>query len=164
MAEVVWKSDGTLNGFSDIVKRLNNEIQAIKGRSMKGLIRASVLVRRDMENTPPLIPLDTGNLRASYYTVTAFTVSQGGTPSFKGEDADRLAFEHQAEVFEAQGVVHSIDPIVVMGFSAHYAVAVHENMEAEFQRPGAGPKFFENALQRNTSEMLRIIQQEAQIK
>jgi hypothetical protein len=46
---------------------------------------------------------------------------------------------------------------LVMGFTANYAVHVHENIGANFQRPGAGAKFFEASLKSNQSVMLSII-------
>ena len=52
----------------DIMKNINRELDKIKGRSMKGMIRAAIWLRRDMEYTPPLIPVDTGNLRSSWFT------------------------------------------------------------------------------------------------
>lgn len=46
---------------------------------------------------------------------------------------------------------------VVFGFSANYAVFVHENVGANFKRPGAGAKFFEASLKRNVYKSVLII-------
>ena len=54
-----------LLGMRTVMDNLNRELLKIKARSMKGLIESAIIIRRDMEKTPPLIPLDTGNLRAS---------------------------------------------------------------------------------------------------
>jgi hypothetical protein len=121
----------SLKGLEQVINNLNKEIKAIEGRSLTGLIRAAILVRRSMEETPPLIPLDTGNLRASWFTTTGY----------KGSN-----------------------PFVTMGFSAAYAIFVHEMIGAKFQRPEAGPKFFQAALRRNKDRILEVIQEEAQIK
>ena len=113
------------------MKNLNKEIQGINNRSMSGLINATIIVRRDMEFTPPLIPIDTGNLRASYFT-SPYHTSKG--------------------------------PAIQYGFSANYAIHVHEMIEAKFKRPGAGAKFFEAAIKRNIEAMLDEIRKEAKIK
>jgi len=47
---------------------------------------------------------------------------------------------------------------VLMGFSANYALFVHENDNAHFQRPGAGARFFEIALDREKEKIFQIIQ------
>jgi len=54
-------------GLERTLRNLDKAVQRIEGRTMKGLIRAAILVIRDMEKTPPLIPIDTGNLRASIF-------------------------------------------------------------------------------------------------
>jgi hypothetical protein len=53
---------------------------------------------------------------------------------------------------------------VICGFSAGYAVFVHENIGAHFQRPGAGAMFFSASINRNHQTILKIIAEEAQIK
>ena len=136
-----------IKGMDVVMSNLNREILAMKGRSMAGLIEASILIRRDMDKTPPLIPVDTGNLRGSWFT----------TP-FKKVVAIGLK----------------------LGFSANYAVFVHEMLgpgKPGFRygpgkgrkrwyepRPGGGPKFFEAALNRNHKQVLHIIAKNASIK
>jgi len=123
---------GQITGFENVMRNLNAEIAKIQGRSMVGLIKGSIIIRRDMEQTPPLIPVDKGNLRASWFT-SPFYVAKG--------------------------------PALVMGFSANYAVFVHENMMAKnWGRPGAGPKFFEASIKRNQGAVLKVIQENAKIR
>ena len=57
-----------LKGFDKVVRNLRREVKKIEGRTMKGLIRSAIVIRRDMDKTPPLIPVDEGNLRASWTT------------------------------------------------------------------------------------------------
>jgi len=57
-----------IKGMDKILRNLNKEINKIEGGSMKGLIRAAIIVRRDMDKTHPLIPVDEGNLRGSWFT------------------------------------------------------------------------------------------------
>jgi hypothetical protein len=121
----------SLKGLEAVIANLNKEIKAIEGRSLAGLIRAAVVVRRSTEETPPLTPLEFGNLRASWFTNLGY---QGS------------------------------NPFLTMGYSANYAVYVHEMVGAKFQRPGAGAKWFQAAFRRNKDRILEVIKQEAQIK
>ena len=57
-----------IKGMDNVLKNLNKEITDIEGLSMKGLIRAAIIIRRDMDKTSPLIPIDEGNLRGSWFT------------------------------------------------------------------------------------------------
>lgn len=126
-----------LKGLDTVLNNLNREIRNIKDRSMNGLIKSAILIRRDMDVTPPLIPVDTGNLRASWIP---------GTPVY---DKDQFG--------------------IIIGFSANYAVFVHEmvdkdNKKINWNRPNSGPKFFEEALKRNEKEIVRIIAENAKIQ
>ena len=125
------KTGMQLKGLNTVLKNLNKEVKKIKGRSMKGLIRSAAIIRRDMEFTPPLIPVDTGNLRDSWFTMPFFITGS---------------------------------PALTIGFSAYYAVFVHENIGAHFQRPGAGAKFMEASMKRNAQKVLETIAHEARIR
>jgi len=58
-----------LKGVSGVLRNINNKVDAMQKSTMKGLIKAAIVVRRDMDATSPLIPVGkTGNLRASYFT------------------------------------------------------------------------------------------------
>lgn len=149
-----------LTGAEKVMKNLQKEIRKITGRSLKGSIKAVILIRRDMENTPPTIPVDLGNLRASWFTVSVLDAS-GGSANFKGEEAGQMASDHQSVVAEAAGELKPTR--VVFGFTARYTLAVHENMKVTFKRPGSGPKFFESALRRNHKKIIKVIQKEAKI-
>ena len=123
-----------IKGFEAVKANLNKQIMAIKGRSMAGLLDAAVIVRRDMDRTPPMIPIDTGNLRHSWFVTPQRTVS---------------------------------GPSIIIGFTANYAVFVHEMVDRgkgiNWSRPGSGPKFFETSLLTTTPEMLMAIQKRAYI-
>ena len=128
---------GNITGLDKVMQNLNKEIMVIKGRSMKGLILSAIVIRNDMDKTPPLIPVDTGNLRQSWFT-TPFHTSTG-------------------------------NPAMNIGFSANYAIFVHEmvgekSKKINWNRPNSGAKFFEASLKRNMNEVLQIIQREAKIQ
>lgn len=112
-----------LKGIDNVMRNINKELLKMKAKSVPGMLEAAAFIRRDMEKVPPLIPVDSGNLRASWFT----------TPLRNG---------------------------VVMGFTAGYAVIVHEfdmSRDINWSRPGSGPKFLESALIRNKDNILRIM-------
>jgi len=120
-----------IKGMDIVMNNLRREIVKIKGRNMKGLIESAIIIRRDMDKTSPLIPIDTGNLRQSWFT----------------------------SPLQVKG-----NPGLIIGFNANYAVFVHENVGANFKRPGAGAKFFEASLKRNKMLILETIRNNAYIK
>ena len=154
-----------LVGLPTVLKNLNKEIKKMEGTTLKGLIRAAIIVRRDMEVTSPKVPVDTRNLDSSFFIVASDGNMASAAPVFKGKHAGARTAEHSQVVSSSLGrAVSAKRPTVVLGFSASYAWFVHENIGATFQRPGAGAKFFEAGLKRNTPKMLKIIAQEAKIK
>lgn len=155
-----------LKGMEKVMKNLQKEIEKIEGFTMKGLIRSVIIIRRDMEKTAPLVPVDTGNLRASFFSVAGRTFFQEPlteTPvKFKGEDADQLSFDHAAVIQYAKSVVGS-KLIVMFGFSANYATWAHEAVDYKFKRPGSGAKFMESAISRNKDVILKEIKKSVKL-
>jgi len=132
-----------------------------------------IVVRRDMisnSGTPPIVPVDEGNLRASFFTVTSTgAVKAGSSPTFKGKQAAKLSAQHGPVVEEAAGMTKGISnkykPMVTFGFTAEYAAWVHENMEAtNWQRPGSGPKFMEASIKRNHAKIIGEIREAAKVR
>lgn len=154
-----------LDGLDAVLRNLNGEITRIKGRSLKGLIRGAIVVRRDMDKVSPTIPVDTGNLRSSYFVVTSKGATEEGlTATFKGEKAGAMVTDHNVSINENKSMIRGKEPALVMGFSAFYAAFVHENIGVFFRRPGAGAKYLQSALYRNIKNILRIIAREAKIR
>ena len=147
-------------GIDEVMRRLNEEVSKIEKQTLAGLIKSAILIRRSMESTSPKVPIDLGNLNASFFVVT----SQSGPPvpmggaSFKGKGKGKMASEKSQMITVLKSEIEGApNPTLIMGFSANYAITVHENMEGKFKRPGAGPKFFESALARNHLNILKII-------
>jgi hypothetical protein len=167
--------DDFLKGFREVEANLNREVIAIKGRTARGLILAVAFIRNDTESTPYITPMESGNLRSSWFAATAKGVVSKDrfSKSFKddpgrGLKAGQLAADHLAAQEEARGIMRSAEiggsMGIMFGYSANYAAYVHENVDAEFKRPGSGPKWFEAALKRNSGTVLKIISENAQIK
>jgi len=117
--------------LQEVVKNLNKEIKGIEGRCMKGYLEGARIIRYDMDKTPPLIPVYTGNLRQSWFT----------SPAYRGNI-----------------------PVLYFGFSANYALKVHEMYGAHFRRPNAGAGFFVLSIKRNKKNILNAIKENAKVK
>ncbi len=149
-----------VKGIDEAITALNREVQKIEGRTLRGLIRGAVIIRRKIDTVPPVVPVDLGNLRASWFSVTTNSVRAGKSPKFKGPKATEFADHHSAVVNEMQGKVKG-EIAVAMGFSANYAAEVHEKIEAKFRRPDSGAKFFQAAINNSIDEVLEIVRKEA---
>ena len=170
-----------IHGFKEVEANLNRQLEGIRNRSMKGLIMGAALVRNETEKTPPLTPVDLGNLRASWFVVTSKGIQVGkGLGQFKGPKAATIASDHSSTIAEAQGFVVANSTkekqFLMMGYSANYALFVHENLEMHDPsnpywvrrkkqwKVGSGPKWFESAVKNNTSRIVQIVKDNAQIK
>lgn len=166
----------SLKGLQNVINNLNKEIKKIEGATIQGLIKSSIIIRRDMDQTTPMIPVDWGNLRASWITV-AKGVETNNAATFKGETpyekkkAAQMAVDHKTILSQAKGEVSTNpSPMVVMGFTANYAEYVHElgetvrpGVEINWSRPGSGARFFQSALERNRDKILETIAKEARV-
>lgn len=83
-----------IEGFENVMANLNREIARMGGpASMAGLIEGTIIIRRSMEMTPPLIPIDLGNLRSSWFN-TGYTTFAGPVRVF-GFSANYATFIHE---------------------------------------------------------------------
>lgn len=164
----MFKND--IKGLNTVIKNLHKEVKKIEGKTLKGLIRAGIVVLRDVELKSPKTPVAKvmgGNLRASRFLVSSKGgVSFGRSPSFKGKKiASKLSAGHANILSEAAGIAKSGgQPTVLLGFSAYYAAPVHEMTGVTWSRPGSGGKYFEKAIDRNIKKMVSYIAKEAKIK
>jgi len=153
-----------LRGIKNITDNLNKELGKMKKASVKGLIEASIIIRRDMDKTPPIIPIDQGNLRSSWFVTTANKTAKGQSPKFKGDNAGKMNADHNRVISSAKGIAMGFRwPVVVMGFTAEYATDVHEDQEKERKRPNSGAHFFKASLDRNKREVLKTLAENTKI-
>jgi hypothetical protein len=172
-----------VQGFEDVMNNLNAEIIKIKGASMKGLIESAILIRRDTEKVPVKTPVDLGNLRASWFVVTTtgkqpndqwntgFRNSRSdkrqGSASKTSATAARMISDRANAITEMSARAKSFagTQVLIMGYSANYAVYVHENMTAtKWKKKSSGPKWFQEAVFRNSSKILGIIKKNVEIR
>lgn len=155
-----------LTGLEKVMQNLHKRLERVRLYTLKGLIESAIDIRRDMDTVPPLIPVDTGNLRASFFVVSSLgKVEAGVSGTFVGKREGEMTARHRevVEKYRAQ-VVSWENPAVILGFSARYAIYVHEMYGAKFKRPGAGPGFFAVALNRNKRRILENIKRSIEIK
>ncbi len=148
-----------LTGVEKVMANLNKEITKLKVKGMAGLIDGAIIIRRDMDTTPPLIPIDFANLRSSWYITTIAGLEAEDSDGFTGDNTSSMGTQHASIVSEAVSKAKSFPyPVVVMGFSAIYAAAVEEmKKKHRWKRPSSGPKFFESSIKRNSPLVLKII-------
>lgn len=157
----------TIKGMDKVLRNLNREVAKIKGATVKGMLRGAAIIRKAMDNTPPLIPVDTGAMRSSWFIVTSNAAQVAGKqtkfdrrPSLEA----RMTDEHALAVSSAIESVRGKEPAIAFGFSAFYVDYVHENIDASFKRPGAGAKFFEAAIKNTLPQVRTVIRSEARIR
>jgi hypothetical protein len=156
------EKSGTITGLEKVTKALHQKVRDLEKANVKGFVKSIILIRNELEKTTPMVPLDLGNLRASFYSVTA--AGMGKTlQEFVGEDGERMKIDHSKAKMEGAATVLAYKgQIAVMGFSANYAWWVHENIgNVNWSKEGSGAKFFSKALDRNETKILDIIAEEA---
>jgi hypothetical protein len=165
-----------VKGFDEVMKKLNLELLAIKNRTTGGLIKGAALVRNETETGEARTPVDLGNLRASWFVVTAKSVPVGqGTAKFNGPKVSRLLVDHVSTIQEAQSTIRAAGKeniFIIAGYSAHYAVYVHEMIGANFKRKGKGKnkgkdatfKWLQRAFNKHQNNIVKLVQENARIK
>ena len=199
-----------IQGMEEVLQNLARLANKIKGGCLAGLVQAGFLVLRESKK---LCPVDLGNLRASGYvmwtkkqfdmtaTNRAFITTKKGEIKSKFVDGPakaRLEMEYDQVLEDAKANVEialsswPYDLAVEVGFTAYYAIYVHEDLTAshpskknigkmsveEFEKrlkineagelvfeggPGEA-KFLIKALEQNQAKILLIIQKKAMIK
>jgi hypothetical protein len=153
-----------------LMEELNMELSQIKNGSVKGLVMAAAFIRNKTESESPLTPVDTGNLRASWFVVSATGINAGrGNPKFKGTAAGKRQTEHSSVVPQAQGEVKAMSnanqQFVMLGYTASYSGWVHEMIGARnMSRSGSGPKWLESAIKNNKNKIVEIVRDNAKVK
>ena len=160
-----------VEGLDKALTQLNEAVRKIRFRTKQGMIKAGLYIQRQSQK---LTPIDTGNLKAS-----AFTVWGGGgraSAHFSGKDAAAMSMDHATAVAEERaampgGLMGDLSPSVSVGYSAAYAVYVHEDLEAShvktvkdkgkkgatMQMAVGEAKFLEKAVVNNLPEIIALI-------
>lgn len=149
-------------GVDEVLAQLHGEIRKIKFRSKKGLIKAGLIIQREAQQ---LCPVDTGNLKAGAFTIWGNVPPKKiPSPKFKGSDASDASMNHQEVISAELGGLRESglfgrDTTVLVGFSAAYAIYVHENTAAS--HTSGESKFLQRAVNHNHATILKAVGDEA---
>jgi len=147
-----------LQGVAKMQDRMNAQMAKMGTVTIDGLIEASIIIHRSTEDVSPITPLDTGNLRASWFTVTPRGKGGDNDGSFSGTDSAVMKSNHSKVISKETNVVKTRrNPTVAFGFSANYAGFVHEMVGANFKRPGSGAWYLAAAIMRTKKQVLEAI-------
>lgn len=132
-----------IDGLDEAMREINTQIAEFKNISQTAFWEVGLKVQASAQRrlTPSVV---TGNLRASAYTRSA-------------KQLERLD-DSRIDPLKNEAVpTGGLGPIgVEIGFTANYALWVHENME------GRSPKYLENAVMQNRDGIVKIIQQRSE--
>jgi hypothetical protein len=97
--------------------------------------------------------------------VTANSIEMGSRPRFQTDKSGvDMAGNHRVTINAAQAIADGQKyPVVVLGYSAHYAAYVHEAVGKQFKRPNSGAKFFQSAIRNNHKRIISIIAKEVKV-
>ena len=152
-------------GLEKVLAKLNKELKTIENKTVGSLVKAAIIIQRDMEFTQPLTPVDLGNLRSSYFiTSISQTINPGSFTGPKTSELSSYSSEVISKYEQMSRRKNKGGYSVYFGFTAYYAAKVHEWDTAIFKRPGSGPFFFEASIKRNSARIITLAWQEAKIK
>ncbi len=126
-------------GLDKVLRNLNKQTKVIQGKTRKGMTIVALKIRRDAVR---LTPIQTGNLRGSAYTIVGGGVAAksevNSTSDFVTSDKSgrQVAAEHQSVIDSKKRTQR--EPYAIIGFTAHYALMVHERLKAAGRRIRAG--------------------------
>lgn len=125
-------------GLDTVLRNLNKQTGIIQGKTRRGMTIVALKIRRDAVK---LTPIQTGNLRASAYTIVGGGITRpevNSTSDFVSSDKSgrQVAAEHQSVIDSKKRPQKN--PYAIIGFTAHYALAVHERLKAAGRRIRAG--------------------------
>lgn len=167
---------GDFDGVDEVLHNLNREIERIEGKTLSGILKAALFVRGEAQKN---CPKDLGNLINSAYVV-ASDGEKDDNATFKSTEEkkrnlEQLESDHAEAISESRRTQNERTPSADVGFSANYAVYVHEmnkryvvghrDTETGVVKRSLrkGWKFLERALLENRDRILRIIANEARI-
>ncbi len=136
-----------INGVDNMMRGLNGKLTEYQISGTRGLRGAAGFIRREMEMTPPKVPVDTGNLRASWF-IEAFKTR-------KNKSVVKFGFNANYAVYVHEMVDADFSSPRMRGARTHGGRSKKKGMYTP--REGAGAKFLESAIKRNVFKILLII-------
>lgn len=121
-------------GLENVLANIQREMMAVRGRTYKGMFAAMKFLENEMDTTPPLVPIDTKEMRDSWFIM--------GSP----HPTNPIVFAGYTD--PKAPIVHELENIAG---------------PINWTRPGSGQKWVQIHWDRNRSEMLMIVAQHARI-
>lgn len=162
-----------VTGMGNIQRNLSVHISMIKKKALEGMIEAAIDIKNTTEKSLPVTPVYFVNLRSSMFITTALGNKVGENAIFKkGEGAgdkrrvltakqlSTLVADHSRVMNNAnQECVSDKNISLIMGYTANYAIWVHEMVDAgiNWSRPGSGPRWFQMAINANRDNILKRV-------
>lgn len=162
VSTVKMKSGKTQGGWYGMQRTMNNlrkEAAQIRGKTRRGYIEAALIIRKADLTEAPIVPVDTGNLRNSWFA-TVGTRTQRGRKKLSERAAERARYHNvdmSKYVTEAQ---KSLYPMMVYGYLANYAVKVHEDKELK-HKGETGAKYMESSIKSHKNDILQKLKENA---
>jgi hypothetical protein len=163
-------------GLKQLMINLNAEIVLLEKRGVRGMITATRMIKEETLSGAVVTPKEFGNLRESWFSVSATGVSDGRSPNFKTNPNKKkltvnvLASNHASTISELQAISKAspaYNPIVFFGYSAPYAGYVHEFVDdtnINWTEANSGAKWFHTAIGKKKDVILKVIGENARIK
>ena len=154
-----------VKGLNRVLGQMSVMISDLRFHTKQGLIRGAFLI---IAESGRINPVDLGNLRASSFVVWDTTKAQPGNfragEDGEGADVGQLVFDHQrvqqAELTKTVRLSLTHDALVILGYTANYAIYVHEDPNASHEN-GQVYKFLEKAVDMNFQAILQAIETES---
>jgi hypothetical protein len=142
-----------ISGIVQALTNLQKEMRKIEGRTKAGLIEAGFAIIR---NAQERVPVDLGNLRSSGYVLWD-RGNKGPTKQWSGPEAGKMQQLHAQVIGEQKS--QATRNQVVIGFTAFYAIYVHEDLTVNHSSGEA--KFLQKAIESQKDRVIRIVQARA---
>ncbi len=146
-------------GMEAMFASMSREINKLEKVTVDGLIEAGLYIKGEAQR---LTPVDTANLKASAYVIWGGGKTKGGDAQFgnagESKGTRSVKAEHPGVVAGRKAAAPKV-PFVEIGFTAHYALEVHELVD-NFHLNGQA-KFLEQAMKNNRAKILSIIKRRA---
>lgn len=125
----VWR----IEGIENVTRNINAVLMEMKGKSAAGLTAAANYILTDADSrTPPLVPEDTGELRASKFA----------TPLQKPVTKEPYVVFGYSQNYAA---------------AVHEMLFSPTGKPINWSRPGSGPRWFEASIKRNAPVVIQIV-------
>ena len=144
-----------IKNIPKVVAEINKNVKRVFKATKKGLIAAGLHIQGEAQR---LCPVDTGNLKASGYTMWSDRSSSApNNRRASGEERNKQMLEYMARQSDLNSRTKSgSDFKVEVGFVASYAIFVHGNSRQVRFKVGQ-EKFLQTAIQNNKVKIVEII-------